>query len=906
MGSDRARDTYDDGRQYRRVVQQQGRVVLEADTNEAQQIIAEEMRRGVLDVVGQSGVPWDPNSGAAGNGYHVTHAADAEQRDFQIGVGTFYVDGMAVRQNDGTLRYGNQRDWLDGPTPTLKDIQSSKPSRELVYLRLRAQEVSAVEDPALLEPALGGPDTAQRVRLVRRVCRAAGDKPLDKIDWGQGILVNSGQTTLARTARLSVGFDPATNAYVGRENQMIRVQGGVLANTASAVATQLLWAFDNAASLYSATVPDPTNLTTLKLATTPVDVAHQPKSNQYVEVLVAAAQLGDNAYAAAPTGMVLQVGSYDPKAQTIVLRTALPDSYGTAMTPLFLRVWENSVDASAAFAVGGAPLVDSNNNKTGLQVELTDETNQTPSVVPGDYWCFAVRPSAPTSVYPARYSQPQPPEGPREWACALAVIYWANVEDNYEKQGIIDCRHSFGTLTSLSKAADDCSYTYAPQDLLDQPVHAWINDLAEKGQQVTIRFKPGRYQLEEPIRLRKAHSNITIEASGGNVEFEAAGHAHEKFGRGLVDLHEADGVTLRGLRFVVPEASFSNAVAQDLPEFVAKSHTAHSSVGRAVSSMRLSVGLRLGSCADLTIENCTFSFRRGSGRQHTGTVCGGCIVADGAVSGLSLKNCLFQAADVLKNDESHMLFGYLHAPPASNARELFASADAEKATDVFTHQTREGHSASIEEALFHRNTFHGLTAATLILGSAGHLRMAENRVRDSYGGVWIFALNGGKFELEDENGQAKFLSVVARDPRVYWTLALARCLLPLPTSRKQDGQPSRFSLHFQDNVIDVASAAMVGWHAAGDDGGRAIITGNIMNNNVRAMPTAGLDNVRVCSLAANALIHGATTEDTFTLAFVASHGNPPVHFAASANAYDGGIVIPENEPSVLKVPRPKV
>jgi len=31
MASDRARDTYDDRRQYRRVIQQQGRVVLEAE-----------------------------------------------------------------------------------------------------------------------------------------------------------------------------------------------------------------------------------------------------------------------------------------------------------------------------------------------------------------------------------------------------------------------------------------------------------------------------------------------------------------------------------------------------------------------------------------------------------------------------------------------------------------------------------------------------------------------------------------------------------------------------------------------------------------------------------------------------------------------------------------------------------
>jgi hypothetical protein len=417
--ADQARDSFNDSRQYRRVVLQQGRVVLEADSNEAQLIAAEAMRQEVLDVIGAQGVPRDRISREQGSGYRI-HDLNLDTGDFRIGVGSLYAGGWSVRQHDPTLTYGNQPDWIDGLTPLLTEIQASMPEKEIVYLRLREQEVSAVEDPTLIEPALGGPDTAQRVRLVRRVGRAAiatSAQPVRQrsafqgIDWGNpGIVLDPDQTTLDRTTFLSVSFDPVNKAYIGPENQLIRVQGGMRASSGSAVATRLLWAYDNASSLYSAQIPDPTNLTTVKLITTPVDTKHQPKSKQYAEVLLAAVDLGNGAYVAAPTGLLLQVTQgYDPKTQTIGLQGGLPPTYA-AVTPLFVRIWENTIDVAVAFGAA-APLIDANGNATGLQVELSDKTNHSASVEAGDYWSFAVRPSAPTSIFLTRYFQPQPPDG---------------------------------------------------------------------------------------------------------------------------------------------------------------------------------------------------------------------------------------------------------------------------------------------------------------------------------------------------------------------------------------------------------------------------------------------------------------------------------------------------------------
>ena len=461
---------------------------------------------------------------------------------------------------------------------------------------------------------------------------------------------------------------------------MIRVQGGVLANavSVSAVATQLVWAYDNASSLYGAEIPDPKDPATLKLVTMPVDVAHQPKNNQYVEVLLAAADLGDGGYAAAPSGLLLQVASYDPTAQTIGLQTALPAPY-TGATPLFVRVWENSIDVASAFG-RSVSLVDANSNATGLQIALTDETNQAASVAPGDYWCFAVRPAVPKGLYPARYFHAQPPEGPREWVAPLAVIDWAR------KSSITDCRPSFGNLTIRSEVCGCCTLMLGQQDLKEKSLQEWIDNAVRGREPVTICLRPGCYVIGAPIRLCGEHSHITIEACSGAVEIVADRHALDKFGGGLMHLHDADGVTLRGLRLVLPEGSFNDEIARNLSAFDPKNIAAQPPMFKQLGSMRLAIGLRLFGCAGLYVENCTFSFQPGHRSGDGRVVYGGCIVATGEVNGLRVIDSMFRVDDVPKVDDGstrllqyqppHLLFGYIQAPPADNVKALLDGAAA--------------------------------------------------------------------------------------------------------------------------------------------------------------------------------------------------------------------------------------
>ena len=433
MGSDLARVSFDPGRHWQAVISQQGRVTLEADANEATAIAAARERGQLVDVVGPAGAPL----GAPGTsgGYSVSAIAASSGSftgDLALTAGTLYVGGERMVL-DEPITYGDQPDWLDTAGDSLwtpvavPTVTGDATVSELVYLLLREQEVGAVEDPALLDVALGGPDTAARSRIVQRVVRksttqASEQTPLQDPSlvstWASmGLAVDSASMRLSSSARLLV-----SGAYSGSENQLIRVQ---VASVISGVPT-LVWGYDNAHDLYQVTAAAGADgtATQLTLVQAPVDVYHQPAAGQTVEILESAAQLAPedtSGYIAATTGIVTTLtpaGGYQPDTQQVQITT--PVTVAPGGPPLFMRVWQDTVVYNGP---GPVALGD-----TGLSVTLS--LSGTPSSVTtyhvGDYWQFAVRPGTSTPIYPARILEsPQPPGGPRMWACPLALVDWA-------------------------------------------------------------------------------------------------------------------------------------------------------------------------------------------------------------------------------------------------------------------------------------------------------------------------------------------------------------------------------------------------------------------------------------------------------------------------------------------------
>ncbi|WP_369269469.1 DUF6519 domain-containing protein [Streptomyces sp. R11] len=259
MHADLSRLTFRPERRYSAVVAQQGRVQLDADINEQTAIQLHQARTLAADLIGRHGGPRD----AAG--FKIDYVGGKHDIDtLLIHGGRYYVDGIlldATRPAPGVpvtdddaeeqdtavppahWTYWDQPDGFRDPEKPGDRLPSPAQTPFLVYLQVWERTVSAAEDPALREVALGAamPDTAARLKVVwqvlplslaaldieeadpsREVVRAAFDK------WAQ-----KQATPTARLAARSERPDHADEdpclvkpdaRYRGQENQLYRVE----------------------------------------------------------------------------------------------------------------------------------------------------------------------------------------------------------------------------------------------------------------------------------------------------------------------------------------------------------------------------------------------------------------------------------------------------------------------------------------------------------------------------------------------------------------------------------------------------------------------------------------------------------------------------------------------------------
>ncbi len=755
MSSDRARVSYDPSRHWRGVINQQGRVTLEADWNEAAAITAESERAQLVDVVGPSGTPDD--------GYRVDLAGSG---DLTIGQGTMYVGGERMTLDAG-LDYADQPDWVDNAGDPLWVDPGEPDGDEAVWLYLREQEVGAVEDPALLDVALGGPDTSERLRIVQRVVRSATGEDtcagaladLEKGWAEQGLTFDPDSMRLESAATLQVSFQEAATGpslcepfaqggYLGAENQLIRAQ---VASVDGPGAATLVWGFDNAYFMYrisDAVVDSGAGTTTLTLASAPVDAFHQPATGQAVEVLRAAAHLTQETaaaddYVAAATGVVTTCETaYDPDDGTVVVSTAL-DADTVASPLLFLRVWQETVPVKSGEAVA---LGD-----TGIEVTLASGSG---TFHAGDYWQFAVRPATPTGVspvYPERIlDAPQPPDGPRLWACPLAVIAWSDGAGT-----VTDCRNHFDNLVTLTGQGGGgcCCVDVTVDDVAGGEKLQEVIDLYARQGPATICLAPGTYTLSRPLVITADHANLTIQGCSEGVKIQVEDE-HPIFVLGVILLEGVTNFTLRDLELHVPPVRLrigATAVA-GLP---ANRRALATSYGKLLDA---SIGVYARGGTGLRFENCTFTFGESANRN----VFGSAIFATRAVTGLEILGCTFTAEEPATSPFSALAQG-LEADPPYQVRFGYAQIPARTAAASFTTVTGDESAViapkrrsrrltadqeaalaasefgvpSLADAEIVGNTFDGLTVPVLVLGQAGTVRIDDNTVRSCYGGFWL-------------------------------------------------------------------------------------------------------------------------------------------------------------------------
>ncbi|KMY66928.1 hypothetical protein AAU61_13225 [Desulfocarbo indianensis] len=643
MGADRARITYDPSRRYREVIRQQGRVTLEADVNEAERIGSEGVRTHALDFVGPWGTPDD--------GYRVKPLASG---DFEAGSGTMYVSGLRVT-SDSAIRYISQDDWLNAKVdPLWVDPKEALKVDAAVFLLCQEQEICAVEDPALREVALGGPDSAARTRLLQRLllapckgptCQAAISALINywtkrgiEFDPLTGQLLSQArlQVTQVTTDPVSEPCDPpAQSGYLVADNQLIKVQ--IVSYDPQSQEGVLIWGFNNASILYRCQALDGH---TLRLETKPISPEHAPHTGQAVQVLPAAAVLGEDAFAASLNGLVeILTEPYQADTNTITLPEALPERYlgMSDKAPLFLRLWERQV----IFRLNQP--VELLGTGLAVTIGLADGEN----ISPGDYWCFAGRPLTPYAVYPQRIMDaPQPPEGPRRWGCPLAVLKPLQREFQVAE----DCREPFDNLVELTarESGSCCCITLDPkkaeslQSVLDKVTQEKVP------MKMVIRLEPGRYLLNEPLRLGKKHRGLVMEScTGGDVVFSIKGGAEKNFSYGMFLLDDAVDMTFKGLSWLVQESPWP-----EIPD----THKKYKQLLQRrlkVSIDKTAVALHVSDAKNIKLEDCSFMFRTGQNAFGAG------LLGRGVLQDIKIRGCNWRQMQL--KEESHIA-GALVAP----------------------------------------------------------------------------------------------------------------------------------------------------------------------------------------------------------------------------------------------------
>jgi Family of unknown function (DUF6519) len=680
MPSDRSRRTDPTRFGYTGVVAQQGRVILDRDVNALQGLIADRIAYETLDVVGPCGTPDDgfrislpgqsppppplwsppqpvtisPPDSAGGTG------------DFFIKPGTMYVGGQRIyfppTQNgeDITYSYFDQPDWAIPAFP-------GDPRSELVWLELEETETGAVEDPDLLDVALGGPDTTQRLKLLRRIKRGGVTATSCTDAWKtavvawekQGWQFDPATMRLRPLTDLKVSFtdtgtttnlcDPtATGGYLGADNQLIRVRTARVDTT-----NYLVWGWDNASFLYRVTSVSPDG-TMLTLASDPPDGYHVPQTSQVVEILTTAAMLeevpdeSDPTHqseilraVAEPTGRLCRLSQpYGPltsgdTTNTIVLTEALPAAYINATLPLFLRVWQTAQEIPAN---GQVTLSDpATQQNTGVIVTFSEPKGA--PLTEDVFWQIAVRPATPQGVYPEELLiSPQAPDGPRRWVCPLALINWGTGT-------VIDCRSVFDNLVTLTKRKPGCcTFPIGPSDVTaSATLQFLIDNAAASADTVTVCLSPGTYTLEAPLRLDQNHAGLTLEGCGGTITLQADSSVDASlFADGLIVLTGAEGVTLRGLTLLPCLSPLSTTRTQSLQQAVP---TQDGSAATVIPGAYLCFGVRALNSPELTLQGCTITITdTNTSTSPTLDVVAAAVFLQGSCQGLTLTGCTLGSA----------------------------------------------------------------------------------------------------------------------------------------------------------------------------------------------------------------------------------------------------------------------
>lgn len=219
MPGDYTRFTFDPRNRYSSVFMQQGRLYLDQDKNADSDIQRYAQRALAEDVLGRYGVSFARWPDA----FLVGHVG-APPEDLSIGEGRLYIDGLRAEHFPGEGATYLHQPFLPLPPPL--------PAGEAnIYLRMWDREITYLENPGLLDFALGGNDTTTRLQTVWQVLVEEAEQAACAL---APPLVSAGRLTTGAVAPPAPDdpcIVPPLTGYRGIENRTYNVmifEGGPL------------------------------------------------------------------------------------------------------------------------------------------------------------------------------------------------------------------------------------------------------------------------------------------------------------------------------------------------------------------------------------------------------------------------------------------------------------------------------------------------------------------------------------------------------------------------------------------------------------------------------------------------------------------------------------------------------
>ena len=474
MKGDFSRQTFAQGKHYSAVLLQQGRVQLDADWNESQAIHEHRSETTTRDVVGFSGAPTvDP-------GFQIQVGQDGV--GLLIGRGRYYVDGLLC-ENDTDISYVAQAD-LPGAEGALDVLRKSNAVFGLVYLEAWKRHLTALDDAAMRESALGGPDSTTRLKIVWQVKVLPVKTPASGVvgpetvfeEWRQLLTPSTGE--LSARAKPVVGGNnpciiPPSAGYRGLENQLYRVEihkGGVLGDPAKVPTFK--WSRDNGTVVTAIERVSGQELTVRDLGP---DEVLGFAGGQWVEIIDDATELNRL------PGQLLQIDSVNHATRVIKLMEAPIRSIDLAVHPK-LRRWDSVNDIALSIPAtneGFLPL------ENGLEVRFTNGT-----FVTGDYWLIPARTAinGETGTIEWLFTAPQPPQGIRRHYSRLALL---QRDPQANTLTVVDGRKLFPPLTGVG-AMHVIGTSWRHDDVMT------LQAIQDTGVQITLDMIPSQPLREVP------------------------------------------------------------------------------------------------------------------------------------------------------------------------------------------------------------------------------------------------------------------------------------------------------------------------------------------------------------------------------------------------------------------------